>query len=418
MADQTHSNPPPPEVIVEFLRSLQETVNDYDHMVPVLRGSTLLQHWFGSAARPAADIDLEWFPQPGRSDRISTPLEHARRLCMHTVSNHAYYGESSPIRFDEDVPVPSDGLNLTLWEYDTPGARCYAGWRWDDRQLTGCLQVDLAQAGSYDLAAVAPERIEFAREWGEPAQVLAYTQEMLLAAKLSWIIRSVQRSKAAQGGDGLAFRGQVKDLFDAHLLVTQGTIRPDVFQNAFLAVAIEDQLDWNLLDALFDPAMALPQVSEFADWTEFLQRHKSLVQQTPVEMLGAIVTRIRPLISDVREHLPFLRSLQDRPLDEANFLIYADWLEERADPRGNFLRLFCQSFFQEDREARGLVTAAFATQPSGWLYHVFGSPDRSRDLRQRLEFGNDPFQKWIRPATEPANSEPTAATERPWWRFW
>jgi uncharacterized protein (TIGR02996 family) len=37
----------------------------------------------------------------------------------------------------------------------------------------------------------------------------------------------------------------------------------------------------------------------------------------------------------------FLRSILDRPGDDTPRLVYADWLEERADPRGAFLRAEC-----------------------------------------------------------------------------
>jgi uncharacterized protein (TIGR02996 family) len=37
----------------------------------------------------------------------------------------------------------------------------------------------------------------------------------------------------------------------------------------------------------------------------------------------------------------FLRALLASPSDNALRLVFADWLEERADPRGLFLRLEC-----------------------------------------------------------------------------
>lgn len=424
MADQSVSNPPPPpEVLVEFLHSLQQTISPYDRIVPVLRGSTLLQHWFGSAARPAADIDLEWFPQSGSDERFPSPIEHARRLCMHTVSNH----ERTPIIFDEDIPVPDDGVNLGLWEYDTPGARCYTGWRWDERNLSGFLQVDIAQAGSYDLAGVAPETMEFPRAWGESAQVLAYSQEMLLAAKLSWIIRHMQQFKAANGDSALAFDGEPKDLFDAHLLLTKGSIRSEVCQNALLAVALEDKLDWNLLDVLLDQGLTLQaeeqglspknQVSSRnANWAEFRSRHESLIQQSPAEMLREVGTRLRPLLGELRQHLSFLRLIQADPIDEANLLIYADWLEERGDTRAEFLRMFCRFHFHNDQAAGAQAASSLSAQPGGWLYYVFGTPDRARDLRKRLELAV--LQQQPEPIIVSTTSNPIASSPRPWWRFW
>jgi uncharacterized protein (TIGR02996 family) len=369
---------PPTEVLVEFLHALGQTVSPHERVVPVLRGSTLMRHWFGKAARPAADIDLEWFQQPGWGGRFASPVEHARGLCMFAVGGH----RGSPIAFDEDIPVPSDGVSL--WEYDTPGVRCYTGWTWTDGNLRGVLQVDIAQAGSYDLAGVAPEPIELPRDWGAPARLLAYSPEMLLAAKLSWIVRHVRPNMTPGGSHFLAFLGEPKDLFDAHLLVTEGRLRPEVFQNALLAVAMEDKLDWNQMDGLLDQGLALPEDDWFPNWIDFFDRHEKLIHQPPAEMLRTVIARLRPLMGDVRQHLPFLRAIQADPVDEANVLIYADWLEERGDPRADFLRTFCNFFFHEDLPARAKLVTSLPTQPGGWLYYVFGGPERSRDLRKRI----------------------------------
>ena len=413
MTKATAENPSPPrEVLVEFLHSLRQTVSSYDQMIPVLRGSTLMRHWFGDAARPAADIDLEWFPEPGAESRFPSPIEHARTLCMFALQHH--YG--SPIVFDPDIPVPGDGVSL--WEYGTPGVRYYTGWRWDDRNLRGLLQVDLAQAGSYDLAGVAPETIEFPREWGEPARVLAYTPEMLLAAKLSWVVRHVRRGTAAGGGDVLTFRGEPKDLFDAHLLLTEGRLRPEVFQNAFFAVATEDKRDTDQAEILLDQGIALPKDDEIPNWSDFFNRHEELIHQPPAEMLRTVIARLRPLMSDVRPHLPFLRSIQADPVDEANFLIYSDWLEERADPRADFLRLFCRFFFHEDRTARVMAASSLSAQPGGWLYYVFGGPERSRALRKRMMFNDDATEPRPRSGAQATSRQPTGLPRKPWWRFW
>ncbi len=294
---------------------------------------------------------------------------------MYAVSE---YGPS-PLVFDPDFPVPSDGVSL--WDYGTPGLRCYTGWRWDGRNLHGVLQVDLAGAGSYDLAGVAPETIELPRAWGEPARLLAYTPEMLLAAKLSWVVRHVQRNTTTDGRHFLVFLGEPKDLFDAHLLLTEGRVRPEVFQDAFLAVAMEDKLDWNHVGVLLDQGLALPIDEGFPNWADFCDRHERLIHQRPAEMLRTVLARLRPLMGDVRQHLPFLRSIQADPIDEANILIYADWLEERADPRADFLRLFCRFFFHEDRVARVTAASSLSAQPGGWLYHVFGGPERAASSR-------------------------------------
>ena len=35
----------------------------------------------------------------------------------------------------------------------------------------------------------------------------------------------------------------------------------------------------------------------------------------------------------------FLQAIRDAPDDDAPRLIYADWLDERGDPRGEFIRV-------------------------------------------------------------------------------
>jgi carbon storage regulator CsrA len=42
------------------------------------------------------------------------------------------------------------------------------------------------------------------------------------------------------------------------------------------------------------------------------------------------------------EELAFLQAVLNEPDDEAIRLIFADWLEERGDPRGEFIRIQCQ----------------------------------------------------------------------------
>lgn len=62
----------------------------------------------------------------------------------------------------------------------------------------------------------------------------------------------------------------------------------------------------------------------------------------------------------------FLDALRDDPSDDTTRLVYADWLEERADPRGEFLR--------REQQTRTLPIR-FAYLPTGidpeWLSAVF-----------------------------------------------
>lgn len=47
---------------------------------------------------------------------------------------------------------------------------------------------------------------------------------------------------------------------------------------------------------------------------------------------------------------PFLAAVRARPWDDAPRLVYADWLEEHGDPRGEFIRLQCQLAALEPNE--------------------------------------------------------------------
>src|SRR5262245_27809063 len=51
-------------------------------------------------------------------------------------------------------------------------------------------------------------------------------------------------------------------------------------------------------------------------------------------------------VSDERDEmddeLAFLRAILETPADDVSRLVYADWLDERVDPRAEFLRLDCQ----------------------------------------------------------------------------
>src|SRR6516225_4375149 len=46
-------------------------------------------------------------------------------------------------------------------------------------------------------------------------------------------------------------------------------------------------------------------------------------------------------MSAVHEDDPFIRAILADPENDAHRLIYADWLEERGDARGEYLRLEC-----------------------------------------------------------------------------
>src|SRR5262249_34912840 len=161
---------------------------------PVVRGSFLLKFWFSEAARNAADIDLEFFvrtqatvlhtqliTQPSvhassNLGRFGTTLNYARTLCMYAAQRGRYDWSDHnppPIAFTE-VDVPEDGVSL--WEYDSPGVRCYTGWVWNALGgESGLLQIDIAQATAYDLNTVSLVNMELTNSQGERFKLAAYT---------------------------------------------------------------------------------------------------------------------------------------------------------------------------------------------------------------------------------------------------
>src|SRR5262249_8893949 len=48
----------------------------------------------------------------------------------------------------------------------------------------------------------------------------------------------------------------------------------------------------------------------------------------------------------------FLQAILEAPDDDTPRLIYADWLEERGDPRGEFIRLQCQLVQLDDDDPK------------------------------------------------------------------
>ena len=92
------------------------------------------------------------------------------------------------------------------------------------QEAHGRLQIDLAQAGSYDLAAISVEQLELSTQATPSFRFLAYSPEMLLAAKLSWVMRGFQWACRVQVLPPASMEWAPKDLFDAHLLLTMGTL--------------------------------------------------------------------------------------------------------------------------------------------------------------------------------------------------
>jgi uncharacterized protein (TIGR02996 family) len=81
----------------------------------------------------------------------------------------------------------------------------------------------------------------------------------------------------------------------------------------------------------------------------------------------------------MNEHQAFLSAIHADPEDETTRLVYADWLEERGDPRGEYLRLDCalQRMSPEDEHFSAMVTRFRRLREeidTGWARAVARSP--------------------------------------------
>jgi uncharacterized protein (TIGR02996 family) len=397
------------EVLIEFLRRLSETLTQWDPAL-VLRGSLLLRYWFGARARPAADIDLECFERPasrGNSRFSGAPVAHARALCIYAAEGGRALGQdrgASPRIAFEPID-PEDGTDL--WDYGTPGERCYTLWVAHDlSEAKGRLQIDIAQAGSYDLGAIGLEELEWSTPATPPFRFLAYTPEMLLAAKLSWVIRGLKQRGGSEGELPPQWIGAPKDLFDSHLLLTKANLRSDELQTGLYAVGAEDKLDWLDLEHLLEASARMGD-DDFANWEEFRRQYEAILDRGPAEMLRTVADQLRLLLGDFREHISFMRAINAAPEDELAYLSYADWLESRGDRRGQLLRLYVKWAFppknptllarahrllvstfvpEEDLSpTRQAFIAAMRAAPAAWLYQVFGGPERYRLIGHQIE---------------------------------
>lgn len=405
------TQPPPPEVALTFLATLNQTVELFEEtLVPVLRGSLLLHHWFGDAARPAADLDLECFARPravspqededeeewhgdgfGHYGEYESLVDFGKAMCRYAANESRSYQwrSAAPEPTVEFQPVHEPEGGASLWVYGTPGERYFAGWVWhaNDGQ-TGQLQIDIA-AGGYALDAIDTTTIKLHAANGSAVQCPAYTPETLLAAKVSWLVRSFERKK-----EGIEWKGEPKDLFDAHLLLTQSKLKPKRFQKSLLAIGAQDTLEWNNLDVLLSAGHALAD-TDFANWSAFHKKHQELDPCGPTEMLREIAARLEPLLGDFyrREEMPFLKAINTGAPDELAHLVYADWLDENGHAdRGTLLRHLAAFIFRDDElphpkrtATRAAILAALPEASYPWLCQLLGSSARVAGLREQVE---------------------------------
>jgi uncharacterized protein (TIGR02996 family) len=208
----------------------------------------------------------------------------------------------------------------------------------------------------------------------------------MLAAKVSWLVRGFARRR----GGRVSWAGEPKDLFDAHLIATHDGLRADVFRRAMLAVGAGDGLNWNALDVLFDVRQSVASDALFGNWAGFARQHPGLAPAGPVALWAELADRLQPLLGDLypAAEIPFLAAVNAAPEDQAPLLVYADWLDDRDDPRGSVLRAIGRARFAQaggpDPATRRAAAEALAGTSQPWLHQLFGTSGRLQSFRDAV----------------------------------
>jgi uncharacterized protein (TIGR02996 family) len=409
---------PPIEVLQEFLFSVHRLTTEWeDGFDPVLRGSLLLQHWYGKKARPAADIDFECFIRPdfrrededdedddiademnefygpvegrfGSYGEFVSRVDLGKAMCRYSANAGSYDrpGGDSGILFSNEFTPPEDGASL--WVYGTPGRRYYAHWQYrGNNPASGRLQLDLSSPGAYSQEDLGVQSEEFTALGGNRFPFKCYSREAMLATKVSWLMRSMARSTKP----GIVWTGEPKDLFDAHLILSQDKLEPDVFQKAFLAVGSLDNLNWNNFDILFDVKRLTIADETFKNWPEFAARYPKLVKKGPVELWEELIDGLTPLLGDLypQAEMPLLLAINANPEDHLPKLVYADWLDERNDPRGPVLRKIVEMLQAKQGEfkkpARTQLARDVQATSRAWLNQLFGTTPKLNEFLGKLQ---------------------------------
>lgn len=370
----------PAAVPVELLSRLQRIISPREEVVSVVRGSVLLRHWYGPRARPAADLDLEVFlAGPDRGRRFTSAVDHVRQLCAFAAGPAPDW--RSGIAFREPV---GDIAGADLWEYGTPGQRFFVGWTSQNLPTARNLQIDVAQAGDYTRGDLGVRDEGFDAPDGSRFPFACYPKEAMLAAKLSWVVRGLSRVPG-----GVRWAGEPKDLFDAHLLGADPALRPAVFRRAMLTIGAADGLVWHHLDRLFDVCRFRVADADFGNWPAFAARHPTLAPTGPAALWAELAGVLEPLLGDLypAADIPFLAAVAANPADTLTLLVYADWLDERSDPRGRVARLVAavRGGTALSTADRAELSAALADPPGPWVHHLFGTTANLRTFRGSVE---------------------------------
>lgn len=176
----------------------------------VLRGSFLMQHWYGDLAREPGDLD--WVVRPP-SRTIESGWAGQLFEGLTRLATQGLFSRTPGVVID-------DVRTEDIWTYErVPGRRIVYYWR-SEAVGAGCLQMDFV-FGEHLWSPPVP--LEIPSEFATSFQLWSVDKEQSLAWKLMWL-----------DGD---MHPQGKDLFDAALLAEDTVISP-----ALLKLALADRI--------------------------------------------------------------------------------------------------------------------------------------------------------------------------------
>ncbi len=206
----------------------------------VLRGSTLMQAWFGSKARAPGDLD--WVVTPATWTMNSRDGKTLIKDLIEKIQNSTI---SDNLRISAKAPAVED-----IWTYEkAPGKRIVLLWENSQNEPRGTLQIDVVFGEPLSIPA---QQTSIRLAHHPPITLMTASKELSLAWKLVWLLTD----SYPMG----------KDLYDATLLsdVTRPTLENIRFAFSLHATKWYDPFKE------FNPE-AIRQL--YLEWDDFLKEY-------------------------------------------------------------------------------------------------------------------------------------------------
>ncbi|QEL14964.1 nucleotidyl transferase AbiEii/AbiGii toxin family protein [Limnoglobus roseus] len=330
----------------------------------ILRGSTVLKHWFPDEAREPNDLDLISV-YPHDPDRCVGEILH--------IGNDPSLG-------DNVFPVTRTNM-LPMWEYDMfPGVRFHVPS--SENYRTSTVQLDVAFDNDPELPT---EEIELVGVEGRPpVRIRAWTREACLASKLCWIANDFADNEGVDEDD----------LLDAILLAKRGEIQADLLQICVQDILRVQKKDVSVFDGWHAPVIREMRRGGETDrkypsgdllgltWPERDEERRRRQERVVVmekardALFYDLVYALAPLLSETvwlppQDEWGFLQAIARPQSKCVCWAAYTDWLLDRDDPRGEYLRLTVNETGEELTDAQEeRVKALNALVPPAWLKYV------------------------------------------------